>query len=188
MATLPDVVRALVLESPAEGGTQLNTWPTELDPSQDALTAAGLYVQNARNSATDKSTLISRGTGGLTFTDALATRVLSELVTATRGQSSYHGALADVVHYLAEGPGDAFASGAVAVDTYSGLLRTATTWYTDASQTKAILAMAWTYSGLLVATERLSLLAPDGVTVVRQVTDTYSYSGAVRTQRVRTWT
>lgn len=182
-----DAVRALCLENPVTGGTQIALAQRELDPSQDALTAAGVFLQNASNSASDKTTLVSRSAAGMTFQDINVSRVLGELVSSTRGASSAHQSLLDVIHFLNDGPGDGWASGAVCQDNYSGLLLVSSTWYTDATQSKRIVAQSWTYSGLLIATEKTILYAADGVSIVRSVTDTYSYSGSIRTQRTRTW-
>jgi len=42
-----DKVRSLKIENPAEGGTQTDYLPTEVNPSQDYLSAAGLSLQDS---------------------------------------------------------------------------------------------------------------------------------------------
>ena len=186
MATLPDACRALKLESPAEGGTQLDYWPKEIDPAQDALTAAGLYVQNAANSTTDKTTLISRSAQGLTFTDAKTSHVLGELVSSTTGQVGSHNALPDIIHFLSDGPGDGFASGAYLSTTFAGPLITSRVWWTTAAMTQRIFAIVYAYKGPLLSTVTYTLFNAQGVQV-RLLTDTLTYNGPLLASVTRTW-
>lgn len=183
-----DSVRPLKLEAPgAEGGTQLDLGPTEINPLQDAAIVAGVYVCGPSVAAADKAVLLDRTANSLRLTDGTTSHVLGELVTSTTGQVGSHNALLDIIHFLADGPGDGWASGAVGVDTYSGPLRTGTTWYADDTLAKKIVAMAWTYAGPLVATQKTTLYAADGISVTRTVTDTFSYNGPLRAQRSRVW-
>lgn len=39
-----DKVRPLKLENPADGGTELDLYPTEVNPVEDNLVAKGLYI------------------------------------------------------------------------------------------------------------------------------------------------
>ena len=74
-----DKVRPLKIENPAEGGTQTDYMPTETNPSQDYLSAAGIALQD--NSTT---TIDLDGSNNIQFTDATQTSpvTVTELKTA----------------------------------------------------------------------------------------------------------
>lgn len=67
----PERVQVYKAESTADGGqdAQNYPYPAGIDPQQDALESAGLYVQDA--AARDYDVLIARSGGNLTFKDAL---------------------------------------------------------------------------------------------------------------------
>lgn len=182
-----DIVRPLKFEAKSRGGTQNDTDATELNPLQDALAVSGIALQDTTGTTLDQAVLIDRLSARLRLADSTTSRLLSELVCTPTGQQGSHNALLDVIHFLADGPGDGFAKGACAIDTYNGPLLLNTVWFTDETQAKRIVAVAWTYTGPLIATEKMTLYAADGTTVVRTVTDTYSYNGPLRSKRVRTW-
>lgn len=183
---MPDRIKALKLEAPGSaGGTQLDTYPTELNPREDAIDARGLYVQSATSA--DSLVLVDRAANNMRLADGSTTRLLPELVTSVLGGVNAHAALPDLVHYLDDGPGEGAASGAYSVDQYAGPLRTSTVWYTDNTMTKRLLAWTLTYSGAFVSTKRLQVYGADGTTVVRQCLDTYGYAGPLQTSRVRVW-
>lgn len=182
-----DQIRPLKMESPQEGGTQLDWGPTELNPLQDALTAAGLYVQDPAAATVDTKVLLDRTGASLRLTDGITSHVLRELVSSSSGQVGSHNALPDVIHHLAQGgPGDGYASGSFRVDSYSGPLLASRVWYTSAAQTQKIFAVTRTFSGPLVATTTYVLYDATGAQA-RQVVDTHSYSGPLCVQITRTW-
>lgn len=183
-----DSVRALKFESPSTGGTQTDSGPTECNPLEDALTAAGLFINGPTVTSADKACLVDRADGNLRLTDSFTSHVLAELVSTSTGQLGSHNALLDPIHFLSDGPGDGWASGAVSQDGYVGPLLVSTTWYTDATLTKKIVGKQWAYSGPLVATEKLLVYASDGTSIVRTITDTFNYNGPLRTTRTRAWT
>lgn len=182
-----DAVRPLCLESPSSGGSQLDTSPTEVDPTQDAITAAGLFVNGPTiKGAVDKTVLVDRINGSLRFTDQAVSRVLGELVSASAGQTTSHAGLFDIIHFLTDGPGDGWPSGVYCQEQYNGLLLTRATWYTSSAMTTPIVQRTYTYNGLLVATDTVTLYSAAG-TAVRVCQDVYSYAGIQRTGRTRTF-
>lgn len=190
MATERDRTRPLKLESTASGGTQNDESWTEVDIGQDYLDGRGITLQVAGATVTtsDASTYISRPVAGsLAFTDQLSgTLSLEQLLTSVAGKPGSHAALADIIHFLPDGPGDGWASGAVCVEGYTGPLLTSSTWYTDAAQSRRIIALAVTYTGPLPATFKYSLYDATGA-LVRTLTDTCTYNGPLLQSRTRTW-
>lgn len=191
MATDRDRTRALKLESTASGGTQNDESWTEVDIGQDYLDCLGIAVQvtGATSSTSDATTYLSRpAAGAIALTDQLSgTLTLEQLLTSVAGKPGSHNAVQDIIHFLPDGPGDGWASGAVCVEGTSGPLSTGWVWYTDSSQTKRIIAMARTYNGPLVLTEKYTLYSANGTTVLRVLTDTFTYAGPLLQSRTRTW-
>lgn len=187
MAVNLDAVRCLKMESPSGGGRQLDTYPTELDPLQDAVTAAGVYLQNASDTVTDKNVLVDRANTDLRLTDVATTRLLKELVTSVTGQVGSHNALLDSIHYMGDaGPADGHPSGSVCQITRNGPLVTSRVWYTNNSLTSKIFSTAYSYTGPLCTTITRILYGPNNA-VVRTLTDALQYTGPLCTGRTRTW-
>lgn len=184
--------RSLKLESISEGGGQNDESWTEANIGEDFLDGQGITLQVAGASTTtsDATTYVSRpAAGALAFTDQLSgTLTLEQLVTSVTAKPGSHNRLADIIHFLPEGPGDGWASGAVCVEGFAGPLQVSSTWYTDATQTKRIISVAWTYTGPLVSTAKWTLFSPaDGVTIARTLTDSYTFNGPLLQTRTRTW-
>jgi hypothetical protein len=98
-----------------------------------------------------------------------------------------HETLRQLIHFVDEGPGDGFASGA-----YRVILPTASpfptsiTWYVDVTQTRKIVDKLITYNGNnFPATITYNMYDTDGVTIVHTVVDTITYSSAFESTRVR---
>jgi len=77
---MADRVQVVKWESPAGGGTQTDTVPTEINPNEDNLDARGLNIQN--DSSADSTVEISRDVSdNMTFKDgANSTKTLTELL------------------------------------------------------------------------------------------------------------
>ena len=100
----------------------------------------------------------------------------------------HHKALKDLIHFIADGPADGWASGAESVITTPGPFPDQETWYTDSGHTVKIVDQTVTYNGnKTIATEVWRLYDTDGSTVLVTLTDTHSYSGVNHTGTVRTW-
>jgi hypothetical protein len=67
-----DKIRPLKLESPSDGGDELDEFQTPLDPHEDYLDARGIVIQN--DTSTDEQVIVSRNANNdLTFKDAYNT-------------------------------------------------------------------------------------------------------------------
>lgn len=104
----------------------------------------------------------------------------------TEGQ---HKALRDLIHFLDDGPGDGFASGAYKETLPSAdPFPTSEIWWTSAAKTHKILELTITRNANKTpATEVWRMYDSDGSTVLITLTDTIVYSGIFETTRTRTW-
>jgi hypothetical protein len=185
-----DQVRVLKIECPAEGGTQTDFAPTELNPFQDAPVVPAIYVQNTAGTTLDRAAFVDRNSADLRLTDANAgTKNAQDLVTRVLGGVASHASLLDIVHFLDEGPGDGWGSGANLRVTRTGPLLATKTWYTSTANTAVpIIQVAYTYlTGTpLLGTKTWKLYNAAGV-VVRTLTDTITYSGVLVASVTRAW-
>lgn len=184
---MADRTRALKLECPREGGNslQLDMGPTEVDPTQDAMDARGYYVQNGTSA--DAAVFIDRTAASLRLADGATSRLLAELVTSVQGGVNYHGGLADIVHWLANGgPGDAVASGAFEQRVYSGPLLSSRTWYTSSTLATKVYSVAYAYIAPPLVSSQTMVLYASGV-AIRTVVDSFTYSGPLLTGTTRSW-
>lgn len=81
---MSDRVQVIKWESPASGGTQTDTVPTEIDPNEDGLDARSLFLQN--NSSADSTVEISRdASDNMTFKDGVVsgTKTLADLLSGS---------------------------------------------------------------------------------------------------------
>lgn len=86
-----------------------------------------------------------------------------------------HDTLRQLIHFIDEGPGDGFTSGAFKVVTGQPF-PTSIVWYTDSSQTEKIVEKLITRDSLQnPSTITWNMYDVDGVTVIHTVTDTISY-------------
>lgn len=99
-----------------------------------------------------------------------------------------HKTLRDLIHFIDEGPGDGFASGA-----YKEILPnntpfpTSIIWYLDIAKTKKLVEKFITYAGVAFPhTIQWNMYDFDGVTLIHTVTDTITYNTAFEAHRVRT--
>lgn len=186
---MADRVRALCLESPSSGGSQLYSNSTEVDPREDGLDARAFFAQNGTSA--DSTAYVSRTGPHLTLTDANAgTKNAADLVTRVLGAVSSHAGLTDIQHFLAdEGPGDGWASGANLRTVYAGALLTSKTWYASSAASAApIVRYAVTYKAgtPLPATQVWTLYTASGA-VYRTLTDTLTWAGVQLANVTRTW-
>jgi len=101
-----DRVQVLKRESTAGGGDAADEqpWDAPIEPQEDAVEAAGLYLQDVSNR--DETTLINRAGLDMLFKDGNnpAGKTLTELAASSGGgiTESQHAGLDDLVHWLAE--------------------------------------------------------------------------------------
>lgn len=67
-----DTVRALKFETPVEGGTQTDIYPTETDPSEDWTSAKGISFEESQTETMELSTDVNVQT--LSFASVLLTK------------------------------------------------------------------------------------------------------------------
>lgn len=187
---MADRVRPLGLECPQEGGTQTYGAPTELNPNQDGVDCNALFLQST--SSADGTVYINRAsTGTITFTDpTVGSKALNRLVSNSISDTQSHQALLDIVHFLEDGPGDGWASGAVCVRIGTAPNAGGWVWYTSTALSARIIDMTINYAtnSILPSTKVWRLYAANGTTVIRTLTDTYTWTGPILTQRQRSWT
>jgi hypothetical protein len=98
-----------------------------------------------------------------------------------------HAALRQLIHFLDDGPGSGFASGAFRETISSGVFPTEIIWWEDGTKTGRIVDLAIVYSGAFPSSETWRMYDTDGSTVLITLVDAISYSGAVESSRTRTW-
>jgi hypothetical protein len=96
---------------------------------------------------------------------------------------SAHAALNQLIHFMDEGPGSGFASGATKVVTGTAF-PTQILW--KRADTTSLVERNLTWTGPVVTTDNWIVYDDDGTTVLAAVTDAISYSGIFETSRTRT--
>lgn len=101
-----------------------------------------------------------------------------------------HKTLRDLIHFIDEGPGDGFASGAFRESLPSGNpFPTSVTWYLDATKTKKLVEKFITYvNNAFPSVITWNMYDEDGVTLIHTVTDNITYNDAFESTRSRTIT
>lgn len=99
-----------------------------------------------------------------------------------------HKTLRDLIHFIDEGPGDGFASGAFKEVLPSGSpFPTSIIWYLDVAKTKKLVEKFVTYNAShFPITIQWNMYDFDGVTLIHTVTDAITYNTAFEATRVRT--
>lgn len=189
MASPPnlDRVQAVKWESAAKGGTQEDPYPVGMDEVEDALSGRGFYFQPAGGPA-DEEMLVWRDGDNLKFQDKLAGPLtLSQIATGGSGiTEAQHRVLRSLIHFIADGPAEGFATGAYREVTASvPAFPTALVWWESSGKLKKIVERLITWTGSNPTTDKWKVYDPDGSTVLWTVTDTISYSGPFETSRTR---
>jgi len=174
----PDRVQVLKQESAALGGDGADDVPylTPIEAQEDAIEAAGLYVQDALNR--DENVYIARAGDDLQFRDNNNPDPVSLARALAAGLAG------------TEGPWLATLSGAYretlpAADPFPTLI----TWWTDNTKTKKLMTKLLTLgTNKLPTAIQWSVYGPDGTTVIAQITDSITYSSVFETSRTRTVT
>lgn len=99
-----------------------------------------------------------------------------------------HETLRQLIHFIDEGPGDGFASGAFKEILPTGSpFPTSITWYLDIGKTKKLVEKFITYTANHFPSQiRWNMYDFDGVTIVHTVIDSFTYSSAFESSRTRT--
>lgn len=184
----PDRVQVLKQESTALGGDDNDAvvYPTPIEPQEDALESAGLYLQDAINR--DENVYLARSGSQMLFADTLtpATMTLAQVFSGSFTENA-HKSVRDLIHFIDNGPADGFASNSYC-EISGGVFPTSVIWYTSPAKTQKIVETTYTRNGSQQATTIVwKMYASNGVSVLVTLTDSISYSGAFEASRTRTW-
>ena len=99
-----------------------------------------------------------------------------------------HETLRQLIHFIDEGPGDGFASGAYKVILPTGApFPTSITWYLDNTMAQKLVEKFLVYNtSQFPTTITWNMYDTDGITIVHTVIDTITYSTAFESTRTRT--
>lgn len=99
-----------------------------------------------------------------------------------------HKTLRDLIHFIDEGPGDGFASGAFKEILPTGSpFPTSIIWYLDIAKTKKLVEKFVTYNSSHFPIQiQWNMYDYDGVTLIHTIIDDFTYSSAFESSRVRT--
>ncbi len=99
-----------------------------------------------------------------------------------------HKNVRQLIHFIGQGPAEGFATGAYRENLPSAdPFPTAIVWWESSEKLKKIVEKLITYDGNKIPqTTQWKMYDVDGSTIVTTVTDTYSYSGVIETNRTRT--
>lgn len=200
MAT-PNLQRIQVIkqESAALGGSDADAFPFDspITPQEDAVEAAGLYLQDINNR--DEEVLVTRSGDNMMFYDITVGSGVS-LYQLLTGQGSgdlgltesQHKSLRQLIHFTdSNSPGDGFGAGPYqsAVNYTGSVFPTDETWYTTTAKTAKICRWEATYNAnRTFATETWKVYKENGTDVAAQADDVISYQGVAETGRERTIT
>jgi len=176
------------MEKPGPG-TQLDDFPTSLNPNEDFVDARGIVLQNATSN--DEAVGLERTNSELKLWDSAAgAYTLTELLSASSGISeAAHRALRQLIHFIDDGPADGVLSGSYKETTPAGPFPTSYIWYEDATKAKKIVELTLTRnSAQMPTTEVWKMYDTDGSTVLVTLTDAITYTSNVfESSRTRTW-
>lgn len=185
-----DRVQVLKRESAALGGDAADEapWDAPIEPQEDAVEAAGLYLQDDSNR--DETTIISRSGDDMTFKDGSnpTAKTLTDLLSGSGGLTETgHRILRQLIHFIDEGPAEGFASGAYKeILPSAAIFPTSVIWWESSLKLKKIVERTLTWTGHNLTTSVWQVYDTDGSSVLATITDAISYSGIFETTRTRT--
>lgn len=192
-----DRVQVLKVETAALGGDAADEqpWPEPIAPQEDALEAAGYYLQDASNR--DENVGLKRSGDDAQFFDVNNPTpvTLTELLSGAGGLTeSAHRTVRQLIHFIDSGPAEGFASGAYKETLPSAdPFPTTVTWWESSSKSKRIVEKTITRSGggatnVTPTPIVWDIYDTDGTTKLATVSDAVTYSGVFETSRTRTIT
>jgi len=98
-----------------------------------------------------------------------------------------HNALRQLIHFINEGPGDGFASGAEKETAYSGAFVASTIWWSDGTGSKKKIVEKILAGPAISPTTITWKMYDAAETLLITLVDTFTYSGINETLRIRTW-
>jgi hypothetical protein len=193
MAKPTDRVQIQKRESGAEGGDAADDsyfLYEPLDSSEDCVELRGLFLQPETGSK-DENVAVWRTGDDLIFCD-ITTGVestLSDLLATASGSgvtANQHKALRDIIHFVDDGPGDGFASGAYR-EIVGQPFPTSITWYESNTKAEKIYETTITRPSVAKPTPIVhKMYGTDGTTVVVTIQDDITYDGLFEINRTRT--
>ena len=187
-----DRVQVLKQESAGNGGDGGDEveYPTPIEPQEDALEAAGLYLQSATDR--DETVHVKRDASqNLVLTDPVTgSKTLAQLASGGGISESTHKTLRHLVHLAdAGGPMEGFTSGAYRETTPSAdPFPTSVIWWTNSGKTAKIVEKTVAYNANKTPnTITWKAYDTDGSTVLVTLVDTMAYTTVFETSRTRTW-
>jgi hypothetical protein len=183
-----DRVQLLKRESAALGGDAADEapWDAPIEPQEDAIEAAGVYLQDATNR--DEAVIVTRAGDDMTFKDVSnpTPSTLSDLIAGAGGlTAAAHRTLRQLIHFIDDGPAEGFTTGAYK-ETTGTVFPSSIIWWESSGKTKKIVERLLTWTGVNLTTDQWKMYDTDGSTVLATVTDAISYSGVFETNRTRT--
>lgn len=186
-----DRVQPLKLEDPATGGTDTDLFPETAKRNEDYLDTRGVAIQD--DTSNDETTVLSRSGDDMTFKDGNhpSPVTLTNLLESASGgiTEAEHAAIKQLIHFLDDGPGTGWASGAYKETLPSAdPFPTQEIWWTSSAKTHKIASLDITRDASKKPTAEVwKIYATDGSTVLVTLTDAITYSGIFETTRTRTW-
>ena len=183
MAIGTDRVQVIKRESSATGGQDGQAGPlgepVPINPQEDAVESAGVYLQDDVNR--DEEVYIARVGDDVVFRDKNnpTPQTLTQVATGESGLSEEsHKSLEQLVHLVSAGPVGGFDGGPYyfEVSPVSAVFPESMTWYQTSSKLKKIVSVDLTWSGVFASSATWYAYDSDGVTVVDEFTDGYSWS------------
>lgn len=187
MPSVLDSVKPIGVEVAAGNASgQTYQTPTEMNPHQDAVSVAGVHLQDTSATSSDKAVWIDRQAGSLRLSDSITQRMLSELVTSVSGQVNSHDNQRDFAHFL-DGIGPSSGAGYL-VRTMSGPLVASETWYTSSSMATKIIAKTYAYpAGSPLPSSCLYTLYSASGIALKTCSEAFTYSGPFVASTTRTF-
>ena len=192
-----DRVQVLKVETADLGGDAADErpWPEPIAPQEDAIEAAGYYLQDASNR--DENVGFKRSGDDAEFFDINNPTpvTLTDLVAGAGGLTeSAHRTLRQLIHFVDNGPAAGITSGAYRESLPSAdPFPTTVTWWESSSKSKRIVEKTITRSGggatnVTPTPVVWDIYDTDGTTKLATVSDAIAYSGVFETSRTRTIT
>ena len=185
----PDRVQLLKQELASDGGDPLDGesgFPVALDSTEDGLQAAGFFLGENGKPAGDELVGGYREGDELLLFDILNPLGKPLSTLAGGGMTPVeHAALRQAIHFIDNGPGSGFASGAFR-ETTGAPFSSSIIWYTSAAKTDKIVELTITRNAnKSIASKAWQIYDTDGSTVLATITDTITRSGIFETSRSR---
>ena len=127
---------------------------------------------------------ITQNAGALKGRDSIG---VFDLRSGTGLSEAAHKTLRHLIHFIDDGPGGGFASGAFKETLpFGSVFPTSEIWWESSSKLEKIVELTTTWSGAKIIAEEWKVYDTDGTTVLATVTDAISHTGVFETTRTRT--